>query len=201
VFVDSAFGDHQLLGDRRVAEPFGHQREYLVFAWRQPVQRTAPLDHQLADHLRVEHGPARGHPPYRLDELVDPGHPVLQQVADAFAAGRKQFGRVDLLDVLREHQHGQAGLHPARLDRRAEALVGEGRRKAYVDHRDIDLVRRDRPRELVRVGGDRGDLEAGVVQQQAEPLGEDRVVLEDHHPHGRITSRVVGPPIGLSSSI
>ena len=59
----------------------------------------------------------------------------------------------------------------------------------------------DRLGELVRVAGDGDDLEAGVVEQQAEALGEDRVVLEDHYPHGRITSTVVGPPIGLLSSM
>lgn len=94
-------------------------------------------------------------------------------------------------------QHGQTWPNPAGLDRGAQALVGEGGRQPDVDDRDVRRIDLDGLGEGVGVLSDGDDLEAGVAEQQAETFGEDRVVLEDHYSHGRITSTVVGPPIGL----
>jgi hypothetical protein len=40
VLLDGAFGDHQLLGDRRVGAALGHQPEHLALARRQLLQRV-----------------------------------------------------------------------------------------------------------------------------------------------------------------
>jgi putative ABC transport system permease protein len=62
-------GDHQGAGDRGVRAALGHQRQHLALARREPAQRVAAAGQQLPDHLRVDHGPALGHPDQRADEL------------------------------------------------------------------------------------------------------------------------------------
>ena len=53
-------GDDEALGDRGVAQPFGHQREHVTFARAQPGQRALrPLTgQQQAHHLGIDGGAA-----------------------------------------------------------------------------------------------------------------------------------------------
>src|SRR5204863_363346 len=77
---------------------------------------------------------------YGVDELLHVGDAVLEQVADAAAPVGQQLGRERALDVLREDEHRQARHLHARLERRADALVGERRRQPDVDDADVRLV-------------------------------------------------------------
>jgi len=62
---------------------FGHELEDLAFTGRQRVQRrVAPASEQLGDHFGVQRGAAMGDSVQGLEELIDPAHPVLEQVAD-----------------------------------------------------------------------------------------------------------------------
>nr|WP_208865260.1 hypothetical protein [Amycolatopsis rubida] len=56
-------------------------------------------------------------------------------------------------------------------------------------------------KEIGRVAGGRDDVEAPRrAQQQRESFAQQRVVLGDHNPHGRLTVRVGGPPAELASA-
>jgi hypothetical protein len=129
------------------------------------------------------------------------GDPVLQQVPDAAGLDREQVGRVALLDVLRQHQHGDVRVLAAQDQRGPDALVGVGRRHADVDHGEVGPVLGDRPQELAGVGHGLDDLQPGVGHQGGEPLAEQDRVLGDHDSHGSSTVIVVGPPTGLSTVI
>jgi hypothetical protein len=58
----------------------------------------------LGHHLWVDHGPPAGDPVERVDEFVDVGDPVLEQVADSSGSVAEKFHGVVGLDVLRQHQ-------------------------------------------------------------------------------------------------
>ncbi|EQD86671.1 hypothetical protein N599_08175 [Saccharopolyspora erythraea D] len=67
-----------------------------------------PAGEQLGHDLGVHPGAAGGDAAQGVDELVDAGHAVLEQVAHAAAAVGEQLAGVGLLDVLGEHQHPAA---------------------------------------------------------------------------------------------
>jgi hypothetical protein len=54
---------------------------------------------------------------------------------------RHQFPGVQLLDVLRQHQHRQTGDLLADVDGGSQPLIGEAGRQPDVDHRDVRPVR------------------------------------------------------------
>jgi len=102
VLLDRAGGDHQRLGDAGVGPALRHEAEHLAFLGGEPGQRVGvpAAGEQLPYDLGVECGSARGDAPGRLDELVDVGDAVLEQVADGPGVAGEQFGRVPLLDEL-----------------------------------------------------------------------------------------------------
>ena len=95
----------------------------------------------------------------------DVGDAVLEQVADAALLAGQQVAGVALLDVLGEDQHRRAGHALARLDRGADALVGERRREPDVDEREVGPVLDDRVDERRAVVDGRDDLPPAVAQQ------------------------------------
>nr|WP_311736924.1 hypothetical protein [Streptomyces sp. Ag109_G2-6] len=99
VLVHGPLGDDEPIGDLGVAVSLGHHREYLAFAFRQPAQGVAARREELTDHFGVERGAAGRHPVEGVEEVVDAGDPVLEQVADAGAVG-DQLSGVGVLDVL-----------------------------------------------------------------------------------------------------
>jgi len=197
--VHRALGDHELLGDRGVAQPLGHQREHVAFARAQPAERVVgpATGQQQPDHLGVDGRAPAGHPVQRLEELLDPAHPLLEQVAQPRGATGQQVGGEGLLDVRREHEHGQAGQPPPGLDGGDDALVGMRGRHPHVDDGHVGLVLVDGGQERGRAVGGRHHVERLGPQQQRQALAQQRVVLGDHDPHGSSTRRVVGPPAGL----
>ena len=91
-FFDGLLGNHQEPGDRGVGAALGHQREHITFPSgerAEPVGAAAGAQ-KLRDDLRVEGGAPGGDPAQRVDELLDVGDPVLEQVPDTrgAAAGR-----------------------------------------------------------------------------------------------------------------
>ena len=85
VLLDRALCDVESFGDGEVGAALSHEGEDLPFARRkrgEPLVAAAARE-KLAHHLGIEHGPARGDPADRHDEVADVGDAVLEQVADA----------------------------------------------------------------------------------------------------------------------
>ena len=62
--------------------------------------RLRSFGEQLRDHLGIQGGAAAGDAAQRVEELVHPPDPVLQQVADRADTVGEQLGGVGSLDVL-----------------------------------------------------------------------------------------------------
>jgi hypothetical protein len=152
-----------------------------------------PADRQeLADHLAVQRGAARGDPADGVGELVDVGHPVLEQVAHAGRAAAQEFGRVPGLDVLGEHEDRRARVGPAQLERGAQALVGEGRRHPDVRDHHVGPVPGHRGQQRPAVGHRGAHLVALVLEQPDQASPEQRGVLGDHDAHRSAIRRAAG---------
>ncbi len=131
-----AFGYHHPLSDGGVGPALGHQGQHLAFARAEGGQAavTGVAGEKAGDHLRVHRGAAGGDPADGVHELGAVEYPVLEQVADAPAATGQQFAGVQLLDVLGEHEHRQAGHLTPGGQRGPDAFVGErGRQPAVHD--------------------------------------------------------------------
>jgi hypothetical protein len=172
VLVDRAFGDDQCGGDGRVVVALGHQGEDLVLTGGQGVQRRAAAGEELGHHLRVERGPAGRDPVQRVQELLHPAHPVLEQVADPARAAAEEFGRVGRLDVLGEHEDRQPGDLPAGRERGAQALVAEARRHPDVQHGDVGAMRFQGREDLRPSARDGHHLVPGGGEQQDQPFAQ-----------------------------
>ena len=96
----------------------------------------------------------------------------------------EQVERVGLLHVLGEHEHRGARVLRADRARRAQALVGVGRRHADVDDRHVGLVGADLAQQVLPVAGLAGDLEAGLLEQAREPLAQQDGVVGDNDADG-----------------
>ena len=138
-FSTAPFADDEALGDREFECPSAisasTSRSRGVRS-SSDVGAAAAAE-QLRDDLGVDRRAAGSDAPRGGKELVDVGHAVLQQVADAAAAAAQQIGGVALLDVLAEDQNRDLGLAAAQLDRGAHALVGLRRWHPHVDDREV----------------------------------------------------------------
>jgi hypothetical protein len=73
-----------LSGDAGVGTSLGHQVQHLALARSQSVQWvTGAAQQQLGDDLGVQDGAARRDPAQGVDELLDVGDALLEQMADA----------------------------------------------------------------------------------------------------------------------
>src|SRR5262249_14869876 len=160
----------------------------------------APAAEHLGDDLRVEDRAALIDTPHRVDEAVDLGDPVLEQVTDPLAAGGEQVDRVVLLDVLREDE--DPGLRQLFADRRrgTQAVVGVVGGHADVDDRDIGLMGTDLAEKVLGVGGLADDLDPGLVEEARDPFPQEDRVLADHYSQGITALSLVPPPTGLATS-
>jgi hypothetical protein len=202
VALDGALADEHLGGDRPVGLALGHRLQHLALALGQGVERAAlaAAPEHLRDHLGVEHRAALGDPPHRVEEAVDLGDAVLQQVADALAAVGEQVDRVVLLDVLGEDQDpGPRQLGADRL-RRPQPVVGVVGRHPDVDDREVGLVGADLAQQLLGVAGLARDLDPRPLQQPRRALAQQHRVLADHYPHGITARSVVPASAGLWTS-
>ena len=76
------------------------------------------------------------------------------------------------------------GLLGADPVRRAQALVGVGRRHPHVHDRDVGLVRADLAHQVLGVAGLADDVEAGLLEQAAQALAQQHGVVGDHDTEG-----------------
>ena len=210
-------------GDRGVRPALGHQRRaprVLAGVSRSSGSSCAAPGQQRGHHLGVEHGAAVRHPPHGVDERGDVGDPVLEQIADGALAALEQLAGVELLDVLRQHQDREARPHPARLDRRPQPLVGEGRRHPDVDDGDLGgLVaqrarrsdgrcrRRPRPRSRAprgagsgRPGGGRGLPRGQHARHLHDDDGRAALGLDTDIVPSNAASRRITPSIPVPAS-
>ena len=111
----------ELPPDRDVGAPLRQQPEHLALARGQLGERVAAaaLGEQCGHDLRIEHGAAADDPVQGVGEIVEPGHAVLEDVADA-SPGAQGVGGVGLLDVLREHQDRRVRHVAPHLQRRSQ---------------------------------------------------------------------------------
>src|SRR4051812_10370381 len=181
--------------DATVRQSLGHQRQHLALAPRQRSQRVLLAADQRGDDLRVECRPAGGDARGRVEEVRDVEDAVLEQVAEAALGGEPDGARQ--LDVLREHEHAHVRVCGADPARRADPLVGERRRHADVDDRQVRLVLAHRAAQAVGVVHGGGDLVPGVLEQAGQPVAKQRLVLCDHYSHGSSAVTTVPPPTAL----
>ncbi len=186
--MDRAVGDDEPSGDGTVAQPLGHQGQHLPLPRTEPLQPgvLAGAGEQLGHDLGVDGGTAARDPAERVHELLDPADPLLEQVAEPVDATGQQVGGEGLLHVGGQHQNGEPGAPPPRLDGRPDPFVGVGGRHAHVQDGDVGLVRVDGGEH--RIGGVRGGhhVQSLGPQQQGEPLAQQRIVLGDHDPQGAV---------------
>src|SRR4051794_32067001 len=81
---------------------------------------------ELRDDAWIQGGPAGGHPPDGVGELVGVRDAVLEEIADALGGLGDQVHGVGRLEVLREDEDRGARVSRADLERGAQALVGVG---------------------------------------------------------------------------
>ena len=186
--------------------PCGHVFEDFAFARGQRRDRLIgrAAAEQLRNDLGIHRRPAAGDLPHRVDELVDVEDAVLEQVSDPAGPVGEQFACVELLDVLRQDEHGQAGYLGAGLDRGAQPLVGERRRQPHVDHGDVGPLGDQSPQQGRAVVDRLDDLEVVGFEQADQPVPEEGEVFGEDGAetgaHGSTIASLVGPPGGLSSS-
>src|SRR5690625_1725151 len=203
MLADRLLADEQLACDRRVRPALGHQLEHFTLALTQLAETrvVAGLRQQGRHDLRVEDRAPCSYPAHRLDELGDVGDSVLEEISDRSVAAREQLARVQLLDILREHEDGKVGSRRTSVDRGAQSLVGECRRHTYVDDGDVDLGFGERLRQRRRIVDGSDDLELVRLEHAGEPISQEGEVLGDDNTHGNSMVTVVGPPAGLTTSI
>src|SRR4051794_4106520 len=199
VLLDRAGRDDQRAGDGGVGPALGHQAEDLLFSRgegaERPVLPAGVLSpDQLGDDLAVERGPAPRDALDRADERLDVPHPLLEQVADPALPRVQQLRRVDGLHVLAEDEHAQPRVLLAGLERRADALVGERRRKPDVNDREVRLVPGEDPAQAVGVLRLRHDIDSLVLEQRDDALAQECLVLGDDYSHGSSACTVVPSP-------
>jgi hypothetical protein len=158
--------------DGGVRAALRHEFEDLALARGEPGEGDVAgvRGEQLGDHLGVYGGVAGRDPPHRLDELVGVDHPVLDQISDRPGAVGQQLPGVQLLDVLGQHEHGQARDLAAGRQGRLQPLVGVGHWKPYVDHGHVGSLARQREAQLGSTGDGGGYLEPMGLEQHDQAV-------------------------------
>ena len=151
VLLDGADADEQPRGDARVAAAFGHQLEHVALARREGGERVRASRQQSLHHQRVQNRAAFVHAAHGIRELLQRGHAVLEEVADAAFTGGEQFASVDALDVLAQDQDAEIGQLGPQGQGGSDAFVAEGGRKPHVEDRDIRRGVADPLDDVVRV--------------------------------------------------
>ena len=141
----------------------------------------APLtSEQAGDDLRVDHRLARRDPSDGVGEVGQPGHPLLEQVADPGGVLPQEIDRVAGLDILGKHQDRDRRVLRPDPAGRLEPFGRVGRRHPHVDHDDIGTFALDEREKAGHVHGLADDLEPRGREGGRQRLAEQhRVVGED----------------------
>lgn len=198
VRLNCALAQVEAPGDARVGESLRHLFEHLAFALRELRERIvfATRSNQTSDHLGIERGTPVGNAFCRVEEGANLEHAVFEQVAKA-AEGDELYG-MHRLDVLREDEHAQVGIGLLGLPRRTRALVGERRRHTDVQDDEVRAVLGDSERQRIRISEGGRDLVSCILEEPAEPLAQQHLILRDHNPHGNSAVSLVPAPWLLS---
>jgi undecaprenyl-diphosphatase len=178
VLFHGSLGHPQHARDPRVGTALRHELEHLAFPGRQRVERVvhAAGRDKFLNQDRVHDRGAADDPLQRLDEVLDVGHPALQQIAAALTAG-EQVHRVLDLDVRRQDQDGDPGElrpdHPGRV----QAFGGMAGRHPDVHDHQLGLLLPHQLHELRGVAGLPGHGKARTLEQAREPLAQQDVIV------------------------
>ena len=191
VLLDRPHGDHEPVGDPLVRAPGRHQLEHLALA-RGELARAGRRARCFETRVETMIG-SSAEPPSAtrltaLDEALDLGDPVLQQVAGALRGLGEQLHREPDLDVLGEDEDADARVLLADLDRRPQPLVGVGRRQADVDDDDVELVAVHLEQQLVGGPALGDDLEARRRRARRATPSRSRTLSS------AIATRMASPP-------
>ena len=127
-----------------------------------------------------------------VDEHGDVRHPLLEQIPGPLGVLLEETHRVARLQVLRQHEHAHIRMRGPNGLGRDESLVGERRRHADVDDRDIGMLAGHDPKELLRVVDLADDVDARALEEARRPLPQEHRVVGDHDAHG-ISARTGEP--------
>src|SRR5918993_2914347 len=183
VLLRGAQTDHQSVGDSLVGCARRHQLEHVTLPRRQTSQWVvaAPAPQQSGHDRRIDRRPAPGYPPYGLHEVGDVADPIFQQIADPFGRLREQLHGQPQLDVLRQHQDGDASMALPDVQGRPHSFVSVGRWQTDVHVRDVRGQAAYPHQEVVRIVVRGHDVESGAAQDAGQALAKQDTVLRDRH--------------------
>jgi hypothetical protein len=116
-------------------------------------------------------------------QLAAVPEPVLDEIASPLGPPLEELHRVLSVRDLAEHEHGHVGEGAAKLRRDPDALVGAGRRHAYVGEHDIRLLLLHRIPERLGVAALAHDLDVILLGEDArDALPGQIAVVCDQNP-------------------
>ena len=111
VRFSGALVDEKVFGDRRVGVALGHERQHFSLSVCEPVESPVLLGalHESCDDFRVDSTGTVCHPTEGVQEGVNLGDSVFEEVANTGCAFFEQFHGVAGFDVLGEHEDAGIG--------------------------------------------------------------------------------------------
>src|SRR6188508_1161816 len=209
VALDRLRVEHEALGDALVRAALGHEAQDLALSRRQLVERAvgAGPSEEPRDDLRVDDRLAGRDAADRIGEVADPGHMLLEEIADRGRALTQEVDGVPRLDDLREDEDADGRVGASDLARRLEALGRVGRRHADIDHEDVRARCADELDEPVDPVGLADDLEPAGSERRRDGLAQEHRVIGEDDAQRALAHRAcagirawstVPPPGGLS---
>src|SRR5262249_8068289 len=118
VLLDGAFGDPEHVCNRGVGASLCHQLDDLALPRCHDLHRVWPQrsTDQGDDELRIENDPSFADSRERIEQLVDVGDGVLEQVTDTARSCREELDHLLRFDVAREEQDSDARESATDLD-------------------------------------------------------------------------------------
>jgi hypothetical protein len=199
VLLDGSLRHPQLMGDPGVRTSLGHQREHLPLPRAEHVERIldAARGDKLLDERRIDDRAALDDPIDGVDELLDVGHPALQEIAAALAA-RQQVHRVIDLHVGGEEEDRRLRKLLPDHACRFEAFGRVPRRHSDVDDREVGLVLAHEVDQLRPAGALTDDLVARPLEHARYPFAKEDVVVGQDDAH--VAHRTALAPIAMATA-
>jgi len=110
-----------------------------------------PVTDQRVDHHRVQHGTARGYHVDRVDQLVQLGDPVLEEIAAPAGTPINQGEGVARVGVLGQHHHRGPRMRRSQRGGESDALIRLRRRHPHISdhHVRVELTHQVQSRVIV----------------------------------------------------